>query len=130
MNYDRFIGLVQSRARMPSRANAVAATRATLETLAERIDPHEAHHLASQLPREIGIFLENTSSGDTGERFSFDAFCQRVAHREEKEVSTALFHARCVLETVQEAVSAGEMRDVRSQLPSEFERLFAAEGRM
>lgn len=128
MNYDRFIGLVQSRARMPSRADAVAATRATLETLAERIDPHEAHHLASELPREIGIFLEN-SSGETGERFSFDAFCKRVADREEREVSTALFHAHCVLDTLQEAVTAGEIRDVRSQLPSEYQPLFGADGR-
>jgi uncharacterized protein (DUF2267 family) len=131
MDYDRFTGLVQSRGRMATRADAVAATRATLETLAERIDPHEAHHLASQLPREIGAYLESSRSS-TGERFSFDAFCKRVAEREHEEVSTALFHARCVLETVQEAVSPGEIRDVRSQLSTDFQPLFDAgsQGRM
>jgi uncharacterized protein (DUF2267 family) len=123
MNYDRFIGLVQSRARLASSDEAVAAIRATLSTLAERIDPHEAHHLAAQLPREIGMYLEGSFS-EKGERFDFSEFCKRVSDREHVDPPQAVHHARCVIETLEEAASAGEIRDVRSQLSPEFQALF------
>lgn len=131
MDYDRFIGLVQSRARLASTGEAVAAIRATLSTLAERIDPHEAHDLAAQLPQEIGVFLEGNRS-DTGERFSFGEFCQRVAAREHVDPPQAVHLARCVIETLEEAASAGEIRDVRSQLPEGFMPLFdsGSQGRL
>jgi uncharacterized protein (DUF2267 family) len=131
MDYDRFVGLVQSRAHLPSKGDAVAAIRATLSTLAERIEPHEAHHLASQLPQEIGSFLEGNMS-ETGERFSFSEFCHRVSSRERVDPPQAVHHARCVIETLQEAASPGEIRDVRSQLSEEFDPLFdsGSEGRM
>ncbi len=37
----------------------------------------------------------------------------------------AAFHARMVISVLQEAVSQGEIDDVRSQLPPEYDRLFA-----
>jgi uncharacterized protein (DUF2267 family) len=37
MQHDEFIGQVQNRAKLPSRGEAEGATRATLETLGERI---------------------------------------------------------------------------------------------
>lgn len=128
MNYDRFIGLVQNRAQLGSMGEAVAATRATLETLAERIDPHEAHDLASQLPSEIGAYLEGNLS-NKAQRFSFDTFCHRVAQRERVEIPAATYHARCVAEVLKEAVTEGEIRDVRSQLPEDFQPLFNAGSR-
>jgi len=127
MDYDRFIGLVQSRAHLASSGDAVAAVRATLSTLAERIDPHEAHHLAAQLPREIGVFLEGNKL-EKGERFSFGEFCQRVSDREHVDPPQAVHHARCVIETLEEAASPGEIRDVRSQLSEEFQPLFESGG--
>jgi uncharacterized protein (DUF2267 family) len=131
MDYDHFVGLVQSRAHLSSQGDAVAAIRATLSTLAERIDPHEAHHLAAQLPREIGTFLE-TDISKRGDRFSFGEFCQRVSHREHVDPPAAVHHARCVIETLQEAASPGEIRDVRSQLSEEFAPLFesGSQGRL
>jgi uncharacterized protein (DUF2267 family) len=131
MDYDRFVGLVQSRAHLASGGDAVAAIRATLTTLAERIDPHEGHHLAAQLPREIGLFLEGNMS-ETGERFSFGEFCKRVSDRERVDQPQAVHHARCVIETLEEAASAGEIRDVRSQLSPEFQPLFesGSQGRL
>lgn len=125
MTYDRFIGLVHSRAHLASQGDAVAAIRATLTTLAERIDAHEAHDLASQLPREIGIFLDRKDGG-TGERFSFGEFCRRVAEREHVDAPAAVFHARCVIEVLEEAVTGGEMSHVLSQLNKEFAPLFVA----
>ena len=131
MNYDRFVGLVQSRAHLASSDEAIAAIRATLSTLSERIDPHEAHHLAAQLPREIGMYLEGNFA-EKGERFDFGEFCKRVSDREHVDPPQAVYHARCVIETLGEAASAGEIRDVRSQLSSEFQPLFesGSEGRL
>ena len=131
MNYDRFVGLVQSRAHLASSDEAIAAIRATLSTLAERIDPHEAHHLASQLPREIGMYLEGGFS-EKGERFDFGEFCKRVSDREHVDPPKAVHHARCVIETLEEAASVGEIRDVRSQLSPEFQPLFesGSQGRL
>lgn len=131
MDYDRFIGLVQSRARLASHADAVAATRATLETLAERIGANESRQLAAQLPREIGRFVDGLLAA-TGERFSFREFCARVAEREDCDHAKAIFHARAVVETLEEAVSSAEISQVIGVLPEEFVPLFAAghEGRM
>jgi uncharacterized protein (DUF2267 family) len=61
MDLDRFIGLVQNRARLATQSDALTATRATLETLAQRIGRDRAHHLAAQLPREIGLLLEKNA---------------------------------------------------------------------
>ncbi|MDE3083756.1 MAG: DUF2267 domain-containing protein [Verrucomicrobiota bacterium] len=125
MTHDRFIGLVQNRAHLASTAEALTATRATLETLSERIEANEASDLAAQLPREIGHYLkENPVAGS--ERFSFDEFCRRIAVREHRDLSDAVFHARCVVGVLKEAVASGEISDVRAQLPDEFDPLFSA----
>lgn len=49
MRHDKIIGQVQARAQLASRGEAEAATRATLETLGERITPGAAENLAAQL---------------------------------------------------------------------------------
>ena len=123
MKHDEFIGQVQHRARLSSRGDAERATRATLETLAERLAGGETNDLASQLPREIGEHLRREWSG-IGERFSLDEFFRRVRIKEGVDLPDAIFHARVVMEVVSEAVSKGEMDDVRAQLPAEYDRLF------
>ncbi len=50
MKYDEFISQVQRRANLASREEAERATRATLETLGERLAGGEAKDLAAQLP--------------------------------------------------------------------------------
>jgi uncharacterized protein (DUF2267 family) len=54
MEHDALVGHVRHRARLASRGEADRALRATLETLAERLDSDMAENLASQLPTEIG----------------------------------------------------------------------------
>lgn len=130
MDYDRFVGLVQNRARLATGGDAVSAIRATLTTLAERVDSGEADDLAAQLPREIGYYLR-AQRPLGGERFSFGEFCERVAVRENCDLPEAVYHARCVMEVVSEAVAPGEIRDVRGQLPEGFQPLFSgSHGRM
>lgn len=125
MKHDEFIGQVQHRARLGSRGEAERATRATLETLAERLAGGEAKDLAAQLPLEIGEHLRGQWSA-IGERFSLDEFFRRVSLREGVDLPEAVFHARAVIEVLSKAVSKGEMDDVRAQLPAEFDRLFEA----
>jgi uncharacterized protein (DUF2267 family) len=55
MRHDEFIGEVQHRVKLPSRGDAERATRATLETLGERLGAPDNH--AAQLPPEIGRHL-------------------------------------------------------------------------
>ncbi len=125
MKHDEFIKQVQHRAHLNSRNEAERATRATLETLAERLTGGEANDLASQLPQELAEYLRSASSG-MGNRFSLDEFFHRVSRHEGVDLPKAVYHARTVIEVLSEAVSKGEMDDVRAQLPAEFDRLFKA----
>jgi len=129
MQYDEFVGEVQNRARLPSRGDTVRAIQATLETLAERIAPGEADDLAAQLPPELGTFLRDV---DTTERFSVDDFFLRVAAKETADLPDATHHARAVIAVLQEAVTTGELDDIRAQLPDNYNPLFEAgsEGEM
>jgi uncharacterized protein (DUF2267 family) len=131
VQYDQFIGQVQSRARLPSREEAERAAEATLATLAERLAEGEAQHLTAQLPEELARRVR-AGAGETAEKFDVREFFQRVAQKEGVEPPTAAFHARAVVEVWCEAVTEGQVRDVRSQLPGEFAPLFEAgsEGKM
>lgn len=121
MQYDEFVGQVQARARLGSTGNAVAAIRATLQTLSERLFGGAASNLGAQLPREIAHYLQDVQ---TEERFGLDEFYSRVAKRENADYPDAVFHARVVMEVVAEAVTRGEMAKVRAQFPAEFDPLF------
>jgi uncharacterized protein (DUF2267 family) len=131
MKHDEFIGQVQARARLSSRGDAERATRATLETLAERLAGGEPKDLGAQLPREIGRYLM-TPEAEKSERLSLDEFFNRVSEREGVDLPIAIHHARAVISVVNDAVSAGEINDVRSQLGVEYNPLFesGSEGEM
>ena len=129
MKYDAFIGEVENRARLPSRGDAVRATQAVLETLAERIRQGEADDLAAQLPPEIGTYLRG---GETTERFDVEEFFLRVAAKETADLPDAVHHARAVMDVLKEAVTTGELDDIKAQLPDNYKPLFEAgsEGEM
>lgn len=124
MQYHEFIGQVQNRARLAAQDDAVKATRSTLETLGERLFGNEAEHIASQLPGEIGLFLRYNLNK---EKYSVDEFFKRVSEKEGVELPEAVFHTRVVLDVLKEAVSKGGIDHIRSQLPSEYNRLFESE---
>lgn len=127
MKYDEFVGTLQQHARLASRGEAVAAIRATLQTLSERLAGGEPKDLASQLPQEVGIYLLNALEGG-GERMDVAEFLCRVSLREGVDLPKATFHTRAVFSLLQKAVSPGEMNHIRAQLPPEFHELFPAEG--
>jgi uncharacterized protein (DUF2267 family) len=130
MQHDEFIGQVQNRARLDSRGAAERATRATLETLGERLPDGVADNLAAQLPREIGEHLRRTAVsvfGDgTGERFNRQEFVRRVADVESVDEPAAAYHARVVLEVVDEATNGQIVGRVYDTLPDDLSALLRA----
>jgi len=126
MKYDEFIAQVERRSGLDSRDAAIRATSATLETLAERLAGGEARDLASQLPPEIGAYLQQPFAG-AGEPFSLDEFFQRVSNREGVSLADATYHARIIIALISEVVTMGEIENVRSQLPTNFRQLFDVE---
>jgi uncharacterized protein (DUF2267 family) len=124
MQYDEFIGQVQHRARLASRGEAVKAARATLGVLGQRLFGGEAEDLAAQLPQEIQPYLKQAKADDS---FGLDEFYQRVSETEGVDLPVAVYHARAVVSVVSNAVSEGEIEDVRAQLPDEYDPLFKFE---
>ncbi len=127
MKYDEFIEQVQKRARLASKNEAERATRAALETLAERISKEERYDVASQLPRGLAMYLKQPFLGPGKQPapspkrdFSLDEFFQRVSIREDVPLATAREHAHAVMSVLSDALSKGEFEDIRKQLPIEF----------
>lgn len=125
MRYEVFVKEVQRRAKLSSRGEAVGAIRSTLMTLAERLTPEECDDLAAQLTKEIAFYVREGAM-NVGPKLRFDEFIERVANRAELPVPLATYRARIVMEVLADAVSAGELRDVRAQLPRDYAPLFEA----
>jgi uncharacterized protein (DUF2267 family) len=124
MRYDEFVGAVQQRARLATREAAEAATRATLETLGERLTAGAAGDLAAQLPPEAAEPLRRRPGGL--ETRDLDDWIDAVARRERCERAEAAFHARAVLDVVRDAVSAGQADKIEDQLPPPLRSLWRA----
>ena len=122
MNYDTFIDRVGQRAKLSSE-QAVDLTRATLETLADRITGGEALDLAAQLPKPLQALLRKTR--ESADSFGVGEFVGQVAERASVDEMTARDGARAVFVTLHEAITGGEFDDVMAQLPEEFEDLFS-----
>jgi uncharacterized protein (DUF2267 family) len=116
MTADEFVAIVAQMART-GREQAQEASRATLQTLAERIDAGQARQLAGQLPPEVGPWLATTS---LAERFDVDEFLRRIAAREGVDVATARRHAEAVFSALARAVSYDEFADLTAELPKDF----------
>jgi uncharacterized protein (DUF2267 family) len=106
--------------------DAERATRAVLETLAERVTRGEADDVAAFLPRELRDLL--TSTPEPAEAFDLEEFVRRVAAREGVDEPAALEHARGVFRALGAAVAPGELRDLVAQLPRDYEPLIEAAG--
>lgn len=125
MKYDEFLTRVQQRGGPDDREHADAAAKLILAALGQRLVGNEPHDLASQLPAELqDPLLRPTGEAETGD--DLDDFLRRIADREGRDCDTeqALTHARAVLGTIAGFVSAGEVNDLRSQLPSGYAPLF------
>lgn len=122
MQYNDFLSKVKTHANMQSDEQALNVTRATLETLSERIAGLEPKDLAAQLPEELKTYMKNEGSG---EQFDVNEFYNRVAKRANiNDNNVAQQQTKAVMTTVAEAVTEGELNDVRDQLPDDYKTLF------
>lgn len=122
MQYEEFIEGVGRRAGLEY-FEAESATGTVLNTLAGFLVDSEGLDLSEQLPKGVAEHLRQRPP-ERGEFFSVEDFLQQVAEGESVDLGEAETRARAVLSVLQEAVSEGEMNDVRRQFPSEFGRLF------
>jgi uncharacterized protein (DUF2267 family) len=120
MHYEAFIEQVQQRTGLDSTEEATQATRATLQTLGERLSKTETEKLAAQLPDPLKAYL--LLQPET-QRFSLEEFFNRVSAREDVGRPHAIAHARAVFGVLREAVSAGELEDVKRELAPEYAEL-------
>jgi uncharacterized protein (DUF2267 family) len=125
MRYATLLTIVEQLAGL-DRPEAERATEATLRTLAERITGGEARDIAAFLPREVRGWMVPTR--EPAEPFDRTEFVRRVADREGVAPETAEAHVRAVFQMLGFAVAPGELRDMASQLPKDFEDLLEAAG--
>jgi uncharacterized protein (DUF2267 family) len=93
-----------------SRQEKLSRQSGRLEIMVERLTSGAARDLAAQLPREIGVYL---ASQKPTERFEVDEFFQTRQRARKSRSPASVFHARAVVEVLGEALSPGEMADVR-----------------
>ena len=105
------------------KAVAERVVRATLLNLGTRIDPGEAHDLASQLPQAIGACLEHDWRA---ERFPPGEFVRRVVCVVPLSSEQGESAVRSVFKVLGEAVSEGEIKDVLHQLGANYTALVGA----
>jgi len=88
-----------------------------------------AEVLAAQLPSEIAQYLSHERGEAGGKAFALSEFVEQVYQRGEAlHPEEATVRAQAVLQTVEEAVTAGEAGEADSPLPPEFAPLLGEEG--
>lgn len=127
MQYDEFIQRVQIEGGIDDGDEALRATQAVLGTLGECIYRTEQSHLAAQLPHGIREFLASkpheTNRGNV-DQVSLEDFYERVGARMNARFPHAVKMTHAVTEVLMDAVSAGEIADIKRELPNDFGKLF------
>jgi uncharacterized protein (DUF2267 family) len=123
MEYNEFITHVQSLAQSNSREEAERATRATLETITERIPGDEFKEVASELPQELAQSLQRRE-GEISEPFNLQEFISRVSQRENIEPTTTVIHVRAVFAVLQNAINPDKFSKFHNYFDHDYEELF------
>ncbi|MFC0861880.1 DUF2267 domain-containing protein [Sphaerimonospora cavernae] len=118
MEYKEFVRLVEERSGL-SREEAADLSRATVETLGDRLSAGEARHLAAELPASL---RESLHISERIERFGLRDLVRRVSRRTGLTVAETRGGVSAVLVTLREAVAGEAFDHAMAQLPSEFER--------
>jgi len=125
MKHDEFRKRVREVAELETNEEAERAIQATFETLRERLAGNEPNNLADQLPPEIAEPLRGNGVQDN---FSLEEFYRRVGEKVGVSQDDAAIHARAVASVLQQAVTTGEMDDIRDQLKPDYTELFEQPG--
>jgi uncharacterized protein (DUF2267 family) len=123
VEYNEFITHVQSLTQSDSREEAERATRATLETLKERIANDEAQELAASLPQPLRDYLQG-KEGETGGSFNLQEFIARASQKEDIEPTTVAIHVRAVFTVLQNAISPELFAALRADFSHDYEEMF------
>lgn len=127
MQNHEFLSEVQQRMNISSNDEAMTATRAVLQTLADHLAGNAPAKLAAQLPEEIGAIITEYKNDPEaeGEGFGTEEFVRRTAERAGiNDLATAKNQAVAVLAVLREAISEGEFDKMRGTLPAEYDELF------
>ncbi len=116
MSYEDLLCVVSVQS-CASSERAELATRATLETLAERIAAADSQALGERLPANVARWVATSNPADP---FDLDEFLCRVADRESVDIETAEWHARAVLEAVALAIGEREYERLEAQLSEDY----------
>jgi uncharacterized protein (DUF2267 family) len=125
MRYEEFIKSVSERGGHDNPETAIQATQIVLADLGQRLKGGEAENLAAQLPEELKApVTEHVAAEPVVD--DVDDFLRRVADHlgGGADPEKARTQVQAVFATLAEAVSAGEIGDLRSQLPAGFGPLF------
>lgn len=117
MDQDQFIGAVATRCGA-SAEQAAAVTRATLTTLAERIDGGEARDLADQLPEALRAYAFGPA--EAAEAFGLDEFVARVGGRADVDAAAARDGVTAVFDVLRDAVDPAAYAQAVAQLPASY----------
>jgi uncharacterized protein (DUF2267 family) len=122
MQFDEFITRVKEEARLNTREESVAITRAVLETLGERLDRKVRNGLEAQLPNELKDFL--LTRAENPDQYDLPEFYNRVGARADLKYQAAKERTRQVCSVLRQAVPGGEIEDILEDLPSQYKELF------
>ena len=126
MQSDEFVRQVQERAKITTGDAAVVIIESTLETLGERLPREEQDGLAAELPSQLKAYVRKRQQA-LSTPYNLEEFYNRVAGRSGLGLREAVRQSHAVMSVLQEAVSAGQLQDVRQQLPAEYDELFTGE---
>jgi CBS domain-containing protein/uncharacterized protein (DUF2267 family) len=127
-SYRRFVNEFRTESTLSSVDQADTALMIVLSALVRRLTPDEAKDLIAQLPLRIGERLRALPPGPD-KSITADGIQAELVER----LGVASAHASEVLDavvrTLDANVSAGQMQDVRHQLPKDLRNVFAPFGR-
>jgi uncharacterized protein (DUF2267 family) len=113
--------------RVPERTDwALSALKAVLHTLRDRTPLEEVFHLSAQLPVMIrGIYLEAYKPTGKPVKMNSEEFMQQIKKRMGPAVEVPVAEVlRAVLTVMYERTSAGEMDDIRGNMPKDIKKLW------
>ena len=127
VNHDEFVAAVRDRGEYADQREAEEVAMWVLEVLARRLTRQEANDLASQLPDPLAKAMQRRGD-QPAETFGAEEFLLQVAERIGARPGTAEWDASAVLSTLADAVSAGQVNQLLSLLPSGYAPLFGKPG--
>ncbi|GAA1113004.1 DUF2267 domain-containing protein [Nesterenkonia jeotgali] len=125
MRHDEFLKTVSEKGGPTDRDQTSQLVHVVMEDLGKRLKGGEAENLAAQLPAELKAPLTAETQNQIAD--DVDEFLRRVASKLEPGLGTeeVLPQVKAVFSTLADSVSEGEIKDLRSQLPTGFAPLFA-----